>query len=969
MKRDFLRSTALVFAVVLAMTGLALGQAQSGNMYGKIVAEDGSALPGVAVTLSGGGPTLDFTTDSRGDFHFLQLAPSSSYNLRCQLAGFTSVDQKGLIVNLGKNTELRIVMKVAKAEAQVTVTGEAPILDTRKIGTGATISRAEMDAIPSARDPWVVVQTVPGVQIDRINVGGNQSGQQSLFTAKGSQVQQGSWNLDGVTVSDMASGSSSPTYWDFDSFQEIQAVTGGNDITVQAMGVTMNMVTKRGTNEVRGSARVYITDPKMQSDPTLKPEMQRQKAAAGGAEAFRGNQITGIQDYGIEIGGPVVKDRFWLWGSYGRDQVDLLTATGVPDKTTLEDINLKANLQAIESNGLTAFYLRGDKRKSGRSASPFRPLETTVTQSGPTALYKIEDNQVISSNFVADAFWSFMDEGFQLVGAGGPTRQVFQGADAVFHNSWVSSFFGRPQRQILGTLNYFLSTGPLGHEFKVGGGVRKSETRSKSIWPGEGIIAFALGNGTCAVACGAITRNSNSKSKDDYYSFFFSDTITMDRLTATVGVRYDDQKGSIMSSSVPANALYPAILPGASAPARNSVVHWQDWSPRVGLTYAIGDTRKTLLRASYARYSNVLNNYPSSSLGAIPGIAYAYFPWIDTNKNNLVDTGELDLANRIRTSGYNPANPSAPVSVNSINPNLTSEKTDEFVAGIDHEIFPNFAVGAAYTHRKYDNFYFANRSFGSTFPPYVLDHMNTGTLPDGTAFSTPIYTISGAVPPGNFFTNRPNYSQKFDGAELTVTKRMSSGWMARANFAWNHNTQQVGAGACPDPTNSFWTSGEDNLPGMCENGGIVAPNAGGGSGAFGQVNLNQTWSFNVSGAYQLPLGFTVAGNYFGRQGYPIAYYVIDATSADRLSRRSYVTAIDKFRYGWVSQWDMRLDKSIPITSTVSASLALDLFNVLNLNTVLQRNARLKQTSLSTGTNKVTETQSPRIFRLGGRLSF
>src|SRR6266496_6025653 len=54
--------------VVLAMAGLALGQAESGNLYGKVLADDGSALPGVAVTLTGGGAPLTFTTDNRGEF-------------------------------------------------------------------------------------------------------------------------------------------------------------------------------------------------------------------------------------------------------------------------------------------------------------------------------------------------------------------------------------------------------------------------------------------------------------------------------------------------------------------------------------------------------------------------------------------------------------------------------------------------------------------------------------------------------------------------------------------------------------------------------------------------------------------------------------------------------------------------------------------------------------------------------------
>lgn len=976
-------------AVALAMTGLALGQAQSGNLYGKVVAEDGSAMPGVAVSLSGMGGSMTFSTDPRGEFHFLNLAPGDRYQLNCELSGFASVEQKGIVVTLGKNTELRIVMRVAKAEATVTVTGETPVIDTRKITTGATVSRAEMDAIPSARDPWVVVQTVPGVQIDRINVGGNQSGQQSIFIAKGSQTTQGSWNLDGVNVSDMASGASSPTYWDFDSFQEMQAVTGGSDVTVQTMGVTLNMVTKRGTNSVRGSARVFITDEKFQSSPTIKPEMQRQ--IDNGLTTAFGNKITGIQDYGIEIGGPILKDRLWAWGSYGRNQVDLRIVTGAPDKTTLEDVNAKINFQPIESNGLTVFYLRGDKRKQGRNASALRPPETTVDQSGPTSLYKLEDNHVVSSSTVVDAFYSFMDEGFQLVAEGGPAAQPYQDSGSVWHNSFLSQYFGRPQRQLLGTVNQFLTTGPLGHEFKLGGGFRRSETRSKAIWPDQGlaggIIAFApnAASGCGAVACAAITRPSNNKVKDNYTSIFFSDTITMDRLTATVGVRYDDQTGSVMASTVPSTVLpaFQGILPAASAPARGDVVHWKDWSPRVGLTYALGDARRTLVRASYARYANQLGAYPGSSLSAIPGVAYAYYPWTDGSgcagsANNRADACEINTSGKpIRTFGFDPANPSSPVSVNAIDPRLTSQKTNEYVAGVDHELLPNFAVGAAYTHRTFSNFYFSYRSVGGARPTYALDTnlagtngtgIFTGTLPDGTPYSLPYYRIVGAVPPGSFFTNRPDYSQKYDGAELTFNKRMSQGWMMRGNFSWNKSTQHVGPTACVDPTNTQYSSGEDYIPSGCENGSILAPNAGGGSGAFNQVNLNSTWSFNLAGAYQLPLAFTIAGNYFGRQGYPIAWYRIQ-TGTDGLSRRAYVPGIDKDRYGWVSQFDLRLDKNIPITATVSATLAVDCFNVLNLNTVLQRNARLNQTSKATGTNTVQETQNPRVFRLSGRVSF
>ncbi|HEY3124019.1 MAG TPA: carboxypeptidase-like regulatory domain-containing protein, partial [Thermoanaerobaculia bacterium] len=229
MRRNRFWLTAVVGICLLAMAGLAFGQAKSGNIYGRVVDDDGNSLPGVTVTMSGHGATQVFTTDSRGEFRFLNLDPGSDYNLMFDLANFATVERKGVSVSTGVNTDIRVGMKLAKVEAAVTVTGETPLLDTRKVGTGAVVTRTEMDSIPTARDPWVVIQTVPGVQIDRMNVGGSQSGQQSLFVAKGSQTTQGAWNLDGVNVSDLGSGNSSPTYWDFDAFQEIQAVTGGND--------------------------------------------------------------------------------------------------------------------------------------------------------------------------------------------------------------------------------------------------------------------------------------------------------------------------------------------------------------------------------------------------------------------------------------------------------------------------------------------------------------------------------------------------------------------------------------------------------------------------------------------------------------------------------------------------------------------------------------------------------------------
>src|SRR5262249_5360361 len=116
---------------------------------------------------------------------------------------------------------------------------------------------------------WAILQSTPGVLTDRINVGGNESGQQSTYVGPGSMGAQSVFSMDGMVITDMAALGSSPGYYDFDSFEELQVTTGGSDATIATGGVVLNMVTKRGTNEWRGTARVNSADKSWQSSTNI----------------------------------------------------------------------------------------------------------------------------------------------------------------------------------------------------------------------------------------------------------------------------------------------------------------------------------------------------------------------------------------------------------------------------------------------------------------------------------------------------------------------------------------------------------------------------------------------------------------------------------------------------------------------------------------------------------------------------
>src|SRR5262249_56219814 len=130
----------------------------------------------------------------------------------------------------------------------VTVSAPAPVLDRKATGTLTTVTRDELDKVPTSRDPFALVRTVPGVLLDRVNVGGNETGQAPSVVAKGTRPQDTVWTLDGVVITDMAVGGASPTYFNFDNFEEIQVSTSRQDIKQQTGGAGVNLVAKRRTN-------------------------------------------------------------------------------------------------------------------------------------------------------------------------------------------------------------------------------------------------------------------------------------------------------------------------------------------------------------------------------------------------------------------------------------------------------------------------------------------------------------------------------------------------------------------------------------------------------------------------------------------------------------------------------------------------------------------------------------------------
>ncbi len=375
----------------------------------------------------------------------------------------------------------------------------------------------------------------------------------------------------------------------------------------------------------------------------------------------------------------------------------MLLPDGEPFRSAnkLHQWNAKLEAQPVAANTLTLFYNHFDKVFDGRDAGPTRSLSAGWNQTTPTSIYKADDSHVLSEKLFASVYFSYLGGDFTLTPVGGLDKQADLDTDYVWQNSYLYYRSRRPQHQAGLTVSGFFDTGNLAHELKFGFGYKHTRSDSLSVWPGDQLVANEYSQ------LAVVTRASKPIYEMNYYDGYVGDTIQTGNLTVNVGLRFDYQQGKNLPSFVPANPVFPDVLPAIQYPGDTGYpITWKTVEPRVGATYALGKDRRTLLRASYARFANQLGSEIYYS-NAFPGTALLYYYWTDPNGNHRVDPGEVDTSpsNLAAWNYVNPLDTSSTASVNRISPNLKPPQTDEFIVGAERQIFSDLSASIAYTHR------------------------------------------------------------------------------------------------------------------------------------------------------------------------------------------------------------------------------------------------------------------------------
>src|SRR3954471_14999573 len=627
----FLKSTAML-AIFLLTALTASAQETTGAIRGRIVDAQGLAVPGATVTATGPQGVKTAVTDSEGRFSLPFLTPGV-FTVRGELQGFKAVEQKNVTVSLGQSVDLSIRMEVGGLAETVQVTGSSPIINASSTTTGAVLSSEMFSQVPVGRRVSDTLYMAPGVST------GGSVGSANPSISGGSGLEN-QYVIDGVNVTNQgygALGSYSIVFGSlgnatpFDFVKEVQVKTGGYEAEFgQSTGGVVNVVTKSGSNDVRGSLFGYSRPSKTEGEWT-------QTTSPNGTINVASTQVS---DAGVEVGGPLMKDRVFFFGAIDpswdkRTSLVPTTPAGQYPLITPFPNGADRTRRSLAYSAKGTFQLSTAHRFD---ASFFG--DPSTGQSGPqrgSALLKpntagfsdieygghnqtVRYDGVLSNNFLVEAFyaralnriietpsvneWSVTDQT-------GPTSRVSGGIGFYEQgNRSLNNQFSAKATNIFG-----------GHQVKYGLEYDHVNYDNITQYSGPTFLA-ANGQQTATgatitilndVTFGRIYRvgranfNLARTTTQNYFDFFVQDTWKLNRLTINPGLRYDQEKlaGQIIDNFTMKN----------------------NWAPRIGVTYDATGDGKTKVFGNYGLfYSRVPNDLAARALSSDNGLTRAdYF--------------------------------------------------------------------------------------------------------------------------------------------------------------------------------------------------------------------------------------------------------------------------------------------------------------------------------------------------------
>jgi carboxypeptidase family protein/TonB-dependent receptor-like protein len=587
------RLTAFGLALAaLSISSPALAQLAQGELRGTVVDESGGVLPGVAVTAIHveTGTSRSTTTAANGGY-LMPAMPLGTYKMTAELAGFSTMVREGFRLSVGETATINFTMKVATLQESVTVSGAAPMIDTKKSELTGNINPEQVQQLPLNGRNWLdLVSMVPGA---RGNLGDIRAG------ASGSDAAR--YQVDGLSVTGQGTGGETQSYG-LDVIAEMQVLTNRFDAEYgRVTGAVVNAVTKSGTNQFRGSVYDSLRDDSMN------------------AKDFVRGTVTPLHETqaGFTLGGPLVRDRAHFFGSYERQRraITNIPTTGLPQF----DVGVSAPITRHLITGRIDTQLSRAHRLFFRT-NPFKETRMNEGISGKAVFNAGDNYRAYNQDGVTGETWVLNDRLVNEVRTGlfyfhkkleelaaqprygfpsvtlGPATNVPQW--------WKERIF-----QFNESISYFVPAWRGEHRFKAGFQYQRSYYQGELPSRSYGNFSFDRDPSNFLDPSTYPRPTSYGVSIGDFhydvvnpaYGAYAQDDWTLQpRLTLNLGVRYDLEP----------KVDNPGLEEMRVEPEKRKV-RKTNFAPRIGFTYDLRGDGNSVIRGGAGRYyGNILLNIP-----------------------------------------------------------------------------------------------------------------------------------------------------------------------------------------------------------------------------------------------------------------------------------------------------------------------------------------------------------------------
>ena len=926
-----------VFVLVTLIAGglipsLTFGQvATTGKIAGVVTDASGAAIPSATVSAKSTALMAERTTSTGADGAYLfDLLPPGTYEVSVTSKGFKGFAETGVVLTAGFTATVNAKLQVGEVTDVVRVEGEN-VIDLQNVQASTTFDQTLLQDIPSGRDPWSTVAQMPGVTSSTFDVAGNNSYQQSAMQVHGSTQAEQIYSYNGLDLNWPGSnGGYTQFYTNHDSFDEFQVVSDNAPASVPIGGIYMNQVTQSGSNQLHGQAALYYLTAATQAG-VKQPLFQ-------GSPVPTGSPFNMTRDVTARLGGPIIRDKWWLYGDYRRYDLDqrILAVTnqaGVPvvDINHQTNTDLRSDWQINPKNKFSLIWMYNEQNRFFRRDTSYQ----FVTQ---------------------EASWKQIEPAYILEGLW--TSQITTNLLLDFRIGWNKIIFPLSYQSNSTGLNlqdigYSQESGAAPFEFQNPAWVLKwsaSGSYYKPNWAGNHNFQFGfewgdnynsyiyqVSGGINAVFNSNATANppqpvfsqpfqvvayNTPTTQKNYFrdtSFYLQDAWSpRRRLTLNLGLRYDRFTTYYPTQTTNANITFPQLFKASFAfPASGNLVDWNTVSPRIGVAFDPTGKGNSVFRFGYGIYY-IMQGTGLAETANPNGLITLTFPWNDTNGDKIPQLNEWLPAN---------ATPVASSGGAQINRSMSRPYSEEISAGYEKQLWRDLRVAATYYYRTKRNLFGSENAAVSK-----SDYVPIATL-NGSPIMNPLtnqpMTLYSFRPANaskyglfdNLVTNfSPLDNNSYNAVEFTAVKRLSHKWQILGGFTVQRQKGVFGRGFSDEATGDNFTDPNNDIN---RNNNFL--------------NLDSTYVFKVDSTYELPWKFGTSVNFQHYTGFPIqpteTFSVPDGQGVP-IAETVILQPAGTQRLPAVNQLNLRFSRDFTFNERWRFTPTIDFFNLTNSQTTI-----------------------------------